>query len=721
MKKLISACLILIATHAQAQSTLNILVKDSSSGEAIQGVSVILKGTGKAGISDMNGRVIIHNIPNGQREVIFSSIGYSEKKLILVFPIPSSDSLTSVLMAQSRITESEVIVTSSRTDSRIENTPTRVEVLGTEEVAEESGIKPSHIASLLGDVAGIQAQQTSAVSGNTDMRIQGLPGDYTQILRDGMPLFGGYAGSFSLLQIPPLDLKQIEIVKGASSTLYGGGAIAGMINIISKRPKKGVPERTFLINQSTLKETNADLFLSGRDEKSGYTFFAGGTGQGAVDVNKDGLSDVPFIQSFFFHPTLFLYPNEKNSVSIGLNGSVEERKGGDMDVLKGKPTGLHSFFIRNLSYRTTLDGSWEDKISANEKFTLKAVVSKLNRSISTNTNDLKADQTSFYTEASWVKKSKSNDLVSGINISGEKFRKRSPASNPLENYHYTTTGFFIQDDWRIHPKFTMESGFRADAHNKYGNFLLPRVSLLYKISPSFTSRLGAGLGYKIPTVFENDIDERNYVYLQPLKDVKAERSSGVNWDINFKTKLGDNADLAVNQSFYITRISSPLLHNFSNNQITFSNASAPLLTKGFETWAQLTIGKFEAYLGYTLTNARKEYDHNQPFLELSAKNKFASVIGYEFSKHFRAILEGAYTGNQYLDGGTKSPGFPFIASMLRYDTGHFSFVLNCENLLDYRQTRKGSTWTGSISDPVFKQIWAPIDGRVVNLSIKIGF
>jgi len=390
-------------------------------------------------------------------------------------------------------------------------------------------------------------------------------------------------------------------------------------------------------------------------------------------------------------------------------------------VLKGKPTGLHSFFIRNLSYRTTLDGSWEDKISANEKFTLKAVVSKLNRSISTNTNDLKADQTSFYTEAAWVKKSKSNDLVSGINISGEKFRKRSPANNPLENYNYTTTGFFIQDDWRIHPKFTMESGFRADAHNKYGNFLLPRVSLLYKISPSFTSRLGAGLGYKIPTVFENDIDERNYVYLQPLKDVKAERSSGVNWDINFKTKLGENADLAVNQSFYITRISSPLLHNFSNNQITFSNASDPLLTKGFETWAQLTVGKFEAYLGYTLTNARKQYDKNQPFLELSAKNKFASVIGYEFSKHFRAILEGAYTGNQYLDDGTRSPGFPFIASMLRYDMGHFSFVLNCENLLDYRQTRKGSTWTGSISDPVFKQIWAPIDGRVVNLSVRIGF
>src|SRR5947207_675943 len=81
---------------------------------------------------------------------------------------------------------------SSRTDSRIENTATRVEVIGSEEVEEESGVKPSHIANLVGDVAGIQSQQTSAVTFNTDLRVQGLPGDYLQLLRDGLPLFGGY-------------------------------------------------------------------------------------------------------------------------------------------------------------------------------------------------------------------------------------------------------------------------------------------------------------------------------------------------------------------------------------------------------------------------------------------------------------------------------------------------------------------------------------------------
>ena len=100
---------------------------------------------------------------------------------------------------------------------------------------------------ILNESTGIQTQQTSATSYNAGIRIQGLEGRYTQLLRDGYPLYSGFAGGLSLLQIAPLDLKQVEVIKGAASTLYGGGAIAGIINLVSKTPGNE-PEYKFLSN-----------------------------------------------------------------------------------------------------------------------------------------------------------------------------------------------------------------------------------------------------------------------------------------------------------------------------------------------------------------------------------------------------------------------------------------------------------------------------------------
>ncbi|MFX8782200.1 hypothetical protein ABTM76_20250, partial [Acinetobacter baumannii] len=81
------------------------------------------------------------------------------------------------------------------------------------------------------------------------------------------------------------------------STLYGGGAIAGMLNLVSKKPKLGENEKSLTLNTSTMKETNMNVFFSGRNTKIGYTLFAGGTLQKQMDVNHDGFSDVPNIKS----------------------------------------------------------------------------------------------------------------------------------------------------------------------------------------------------------------------------------------------------------------------------------------------------------------------------------------------------------------------------------------------------------------------------------------
>lgn len=717
---IITIALLLASTSLFSQNSFNCFVKDAETKEALSGVTAKINGSNKATASDENGGIRFLNLPAGNIEIIFTLVGYADRTI--AFRLPQGDSIEVIYLQKAEAkTEEEVIISSSRTNSRIEDLPTKVEVLGSEEVDEEAGTIPGNIASLLGDIAGIQNQRTSGTTGSIDLRVQGLPGKYTQILRDGLPLFGGYSGSFSVLQIPPLDLKQVEIIKGASSTLYGGGAIAGMINLISKTPRLNDPQHSILVNYSTLNEFNGNTFHSGRNKKTGYTFFAGTTLQRAVDVNKDGFSDVPDLKSFFFHPKLFVYPNEKNILTLEYDGTYEDRKGGDMQVLHHTKDNNHQFFIQNKSFRNSIAGTWENKINKTSELNFKGLLSFFKRDINTNVFGMKANQQTFFTELSYLKKWNRHTLVSGINISGETFGKKSPDSSMINPYSNHILGVFVQDDWKLTQKLTAQTGLRFDYNDGYDPVILPRLSFLYKISHRFTSRLGGGMGYKAPSVFNNDIDERELRNHNLAPGILTEKSFGANWDINYKQKI-NSWNITVNQMFYVTQINRPVIED-PNGGISYNymNAGKPLNTKGFETYVAIMHEGLEMYLGYTYTIAKQLYDPLQPFVPLSAKSKFAAVISNEFSHRFRACIEASYTGRQYLDNGTKTPGYLVAAGMVRYDIRKLSFVLNCENIFDYRQTRKESIVYGNLINPSFKQIWAPVDGRVVNLSVRINF
>jgi outer membrane receptor for ferrienterochelin and colicins len=712
------AGLLLLSGNIFGQNNFSCFVKDAAGKESLQGVTAKING-GKSTASDSLGRIAFKNLAAGSIKITFSFVGYENQTHN--FQIPQGDTVEIIYLQKKEETEEEVIITSSRTNSRIEDLPTKVEVLGSEEVDEEASTIPGNIASLLGDIAGIQNQRTSGTTGSIDLRVQGLPGKYTQILRDGLPLFGGYSGSFSVLQIPPLDLKQVEIIKGASSTLYGGGAIAGMINLISKTPKLNEQQHSILLNGSTLNEININTFHSGRNKKTGYTFFAGTTLQKAVDVNKDGFSDVPDLKTFFLHPKIFLYPNSKNIITLEYDGTFEDRNGGDLQVLHSTKDNTHQFFIQNKSARNAIAATWENKLNKTEQLNFKGLISFFNRDIVSNVFGMKAFQQSYFTELSYLKKWDKHTLVSGINISGESFQKKSPDSSGINAYSNTIVGIFMQDDWKLTQKLTAQTGLRFDYNDSYNPVLLPRLSLLYKINTHFTTRLGGGMGYKAPSVFTNDVDERELRNHNLAAEIKTEKSYGANWDINYKQKI-NGWQLTVNQMFYVTQINRPVIANVNGgSNYNYINAGKPLNTRGFETYVAAIHNGLEMYLGYTYTIAKQLYNPAQPFVPLSAKSKFAAVISNEFSHRFRACIEASYTGKQYLDNGTKTPGYLVAAGMLRYDIKNVSLVLNCENIFDYRQTRKESIVFGPTTNPSFKQIWAPVDGRVVNFSVRVNF
>jgi len=720
MRKII--LLILFAAASQglfAQLIFKTVVKDSATGELLPAVTVMSKANKKhITATNINGEATLKNLSDSETVFVFSCVGYNDKEL----KISSTDtSLHTVLLALSGVMLKDVtVVSSTRSNDPVENATTKVEVLGIEEMNEESTIKPGNIASILGDMSGIQIQQSSATSGNSNVRIQGLDGKYTQILRDGMPLYEGYSGGFGILTIPPLDLKQIELIKGAASTLYGGGAIAGLINLISKKPAL-TPEASFLINETTLKETNINTYYAQRWKHIGFTFFAGENLQKEVDVNKDGFSDVPNTKSTLLHPTLFIYPSNKSYISLSWSGSFENRIGGDMLAVEGKADAAHPYFEKNKLNRNTFTLIAENRFSNHLNAIVKASLSIFKRDETTNTYFFSAAQNNFYSEASLVANTGAHSVAGGINLTGDVFNPSVETPAAVGEFSNTTLGIFLQDTWRLLENTKLEAGLRLDHHNDYGNFVLPRIALFHHFNKQWGARLGFGMGYKTPNPLAPQIKDYNIYNILPItSNVTAEKSVGANIEVNYKKEFGEGNSFFINHAFFITSITDPVIGNEDNNgDLFFSNASKAIVTKGFDTYIQTEIHSWEFYVGYTYTDAIRKYLVQNQFMLLTPRNRFATVIAYEIEHRWRFGLEGSYTGYQYREDFSKTPGYFFMAAMMEKKFGpKWSLVLNCENLLNERQSKYESLYTGSIADPSFKPLWAPIDGRVANLSLR---
>ncbi len=702
-----------------AQNTFRASIKHSITLESLVGVSVVVNNTTSM-LSDSVGFVICKNLSNGKQEFVFSYTGYKETKRVVAFPLKNVDSILTIYLTpiQNQL-EDVTIISTTRNNAKMENSPLRVEVLGKEEMNEENTIKPGNIASILGDVSSVQIQQSSAVSGNANVRIQGLDGRYTQILRDGMPLYDGFSGGFGVLQIPPLDLNQIELIKGSASTLYGGGAIGGLVNLISKKPTR-TQETIFTVNQTTLKETNINSYVAKRYGKWGYTFFSGYTHQNAVDVNKDGFSDVPYLNSFIIHPKLFIYPSTKTTIAIGYSGIWESRNGGDMLVIKDKPDITHQYFEKNSTQRNTVDLIAEQNIAHQIKISLKGSISSFDRSIKTQNSFFKGKQTTYFSELSAFIPSGKNNWVVGINITGDQFKKDPTDIIALHNFSNNTAGVFAQYTAKFNSATTLESGLRIDHHFTYGNFILPRLALFHKFNQVWSTRLGIGFGYKTPNALSPQSVDYKIEDVQPITSTKAEKSIGLNAEVNYKKEWGEHNAVFINQAFFLTNIQSPIIANEVMNKIFFTNANKPIVTKGLDTYIRLTLDDWEIYTGYTFTVAERKYLTTNQFIPLTPKHRLAFTLVKEIEGLWRFGMEGSYNGSQYRDGDTKTPGYFFAAAMVERKFGDkISVVLNGENLLDYRQSKYESLYTGTITNPIFKPLWAPIDGRVINLAVRL--
>lgn len=725
MKKLTVLLIALLCTFiAYSQNTLKAIIKDGKTHQPLIGATAMMQGTIIGSQSDTSGLITITNIPNGNQIIKFGYIGYEPQLDTVTFPSGQPGPVL-ILLRPTGDGEGEeletVVVGATRSSRTIANIPTRVEVVSGDELDEKGNMKPGDIRMLLAESTGIQTQQTSATSSNSSIRIQGLDGKYTQIIRDGFPLYSGFSGGLGLLQIAPLDLKQVEIIKGSSSTLYGGGAIAGLVNLVSKTPEER-RRLEFLLNGTSAGGLDASAFYSQKFSKVGATIYAAYNHGTPYDPAGIGLSAIPRFNRYTLNPKLFFYLNNSTTLIGGINSTIENRLGGDMQYLKGDGNDQHSYFEQNKTGRYSTQLQLNHKLGDNKKLVIKNSVSYFDRSISLPGYRFSGVQTSTYSEAAYAVNSGKSDWVAGINYLTDNFNEDKNSSFPLRSYNNNTIGAFVQNTWDATDRLTLESGLRGDYNSPYGFFVLPRLSGLYKLNSHFYARLGGGLGYKTPNVFTEDaerIEFRNVLPVNPT-DNKAERSYGTNFDVNYRTGLFDNqVSLSINQLFFYTRVDNPiLLYPVANGNLQYLQPPGDLNTKGIETNIKITCQNFKLFIGYTLADVTQHTNNTITNYPLVSKNRLNNVLVYEVEGKFKIGAEAYYFSPQRLNDGTTGRGYWTAGLMAEKTWEHFSLFINFENLTDTRQTTFGTIYSGSITDPAFKDIYAPLDGFVVNGGIK---
>lgn len=715
--------LLLVALNINAvfaQNTFKAILKDKETKEPLIGATAILDGTTNGATADNNGLVTLTNIPNGKQVIEFRYIGYEERKDTFGFPLTNTEPIE-ILLKSEADELGEVVISSTRSTRTIKDIPTRVEFIAGEELEEKGNMKSGDIRMLLNESTGIQTQQTSATSGNASIRIQGLDGRYTQILKDGFPLFSGAASGLGLLQTPPLDLKQVELIKGSASTLYGGGAIAGLVNLISKTPTNE-RELKFHLNGSSGKGFDLNGFYGQRFKKVGTTIFASHNRNWAYDPANIDLTAIPKFERYVFNPKLFIYFNEKSKLNFGINSTIENRLGGDIRYIEGNGDSLHSYFEENKTQRYSTQLTFDHNFNDSNRFSFKNSVSYFNRKIAIPQYNFDGTQLASFSEAAYSSSKEKSEWIVGLNLWTDNFQEKQIDTLPLRNYQLITTGAFIQNIWKATKWLNLETGFRTDYVVDYGFAFLPRISALFKITPKLTSRIGGGFGYKSPTIFTEEserIQYRNVLAINSNTN-KLEKSYGGNIDFNYRTSFADDKiTFSINQLFFYTYLDNPLLlQSQTNGLYQFINASGNIDTKGTETNIKIGYEDFKLFLGYTFTDTRLHQNGTVIENPLTPKHRLNSILMYEIEEKWKVGLEAYYFSPQKLSDGTTGKQYVICGFMVEKLWEKLSLYINFENFLDVRQTRFDSIYTGTVTNPVFKDIYAPLDGFLINGGIK---
>ena len=541
------------------------VIKDSDS-NLLFGATIYNSSNSKIGITNEMGVFSVESV-KGENKLFISYVGYTSKIITLE---STGDSINRGSIVLENDSLDEIVI--SGTLRQVSKLKSAVPI----ELYTANFFKATPKASFfeaIEGINGVRPQLNCNICNTGDIHINGQEGANTMVLIDGLPLVSGLSTVYGLSGIPQSLIKQVEVIKGPASTLYGSEAIGGVINLITKSPETVHPFNldTFI---SSWGELNIDLgtkyTLKNSQGLIGINYF---NYSNPIDANEDGFTDLTLQHRISIFNKI---STKKNSVAFRY--FYEDRWGGEMNWNSDFRGGDEVYGESIYTSRIEIFGRYDHS----ENLFLQYSLNNHDQNSVYGTTSYNAIQTIGFIQGVFSKKVKNHDVLLGATYRHTIYDDNTPAT--VERDKTALPGLFAQDQWTLSEYKTLLSGIRYDKNSIYGDIWTPRLNFKWASKDeSSILRLGFGTGYRVVNVFTEDhaalTGAREVVFTEAILPEKSWNTT-INWNKKLYTKYGAILDLDF--SVFKTAFSNRILPDYETNpnQIIYGNLDGKAITQG---------------------------------------------------------------------------------------------------------------------------------------------
>ena len=701
-------------------------VLDAHTKEHLSFVNVQVEGTALGCLTDESGHFYLKNLPEGELTIIFSMMGYETEKRTVTL---RRDTLIemNVAIAETSFMIDNVVVTANKYETKQREVATIVNVIPP--LIIESTTSNS-MADVLNFQTGLRVEETCSNCGVPQIRINGLEGQYTQILMDSRPIFSSLASVYGLEQLPAGMVDRIEVIRGGGSALYGANAIAGVVNIITKEPSRNslnISNSSAFTQRGTYDiNTNMNASVVSENQKAGLFLFGVQRNRQQYDRDNDGYSDIPHLNSTTVGFRSYFKTSDYSKITAEYHHTTEFRRGGyGIDSLQPHESPLTEQLKHNIDAATA---KWDMYTADNKHFV----------SVYTSFQHIARDSY-FGTNYNPNAYGKSTDIVS---VTGAQYRFSYPCGimnadlsagaeysynqlrdqilgydrNTLQRVHLG--GGYVQNEWK-NKQWSILVGGRLEQHSLLDKPVFsPRANIRYTPIEPIILRLSYASGYRAPQIYEEDLHvgavggEVSLITLD--ENLKPEYSHSISGSIDMYKRFG-KWDLNLTLEGFFTQLNDvfTLVENGHDAQgnllLTRTNASGARVA-GMNIEAKVGFGHLLTFqAGYTYNHSRYieplQWSENPNIAPQRRMFRTPDHYGYflcniEPVKHFHIVTNGKVTGNMLVqhfagyvpeDEEVTTPTFFEWDIKLCYDIPlykHYTLEINAgvKNILDQFQS-----------------------------------